>query len=151
MRKGQPFFTLQQLFIRYFRTAKVHKYVMKCAHFPWSQESNITEWRVCSGRPTSCVYLEAYSPLPPPVMVRRHTLGRDLGSGETTGHWYWYYGPSYVLAIFYQWFLSVIGYVSTIIMYYVFSFVHWHIHRINKGEMYSNVLHAFSQWASDEV
>ena len=73
MRKGQPFFTLQQLFIRYFRTAKVHKYVMKCAHFPWSQESNITEWRVCSGRPTSCVYLEAYSPLPPPVMVRRHT------------------------------------------------------------------------------
>ena len=85
-RKGQPFFTLQQLFIRYFKTAKVHKYVMKCAHFPWSQESNITEWRVCSGRPTSCVYLEAYSPLPPPVMVRRHTLGRDLGSGETTGH-----------------------------------------------------------------
>ena len=74
MRKGQPFFTLQQLFIRYFRTAKVHKYVMKCAHFPWSQESNITEWRVCSGRPTSCVYLEAYSPLPPPVMVRRHTV-----------------------------------------------------------------------------
>ena len=31
--------------------------------------------------PPPCVYLEAYSPLPPPVMVRRHTLGGTSAVG----------------------------------------------------------------------
>ena len=81
-------------------------------------------------------YLEAYSPLPPPVMVRRHTLGGTSAVGGPPATDIDIMDPAMYLLFSTSDFYRLLGmYLQSLSMYYVFSYTHLHIHKINKREI----------------